>query len=119
MARLFNESELLERVDNDLAFLIDTVGMLQTDGRGLVAEVKLGINASNAPAVGRAAHTLKGMISNFCAPAVHSLAFDVERAGKAGDCSAAAASLPRLEQSLDELIAELAAFVKARAACAS
>lgn len=114
MARTFDEKELLERVDNDLPFLAETVQMLETDGRSLLADTRAAIAAGDAPGVGRAAHTLKGMISNFCAPAAQALALEIEKAGKAGDCAGAAAALARLEAPLEALIEELVAFVRAR-----
>lgn len=114
MAQAFDETELMERVDNDVGFLADTVQMLETDGRALLAEVKTTLAAGDAAGVGRTAHTLKGMISNFCAPAVQALALEVERAGKGGDCPAAAVALARLEPDLETLIGELGAFVKAK-----
>jgi two-component system, sensor histidine kinase and response regulator len=114
MAQTFDESELLERVDNDLPFLAETVQMLETDGRALLIETKTALTAGDAPGVARTAHTLKGMISNFCSPGVQSLALEVERAGKAGDCTAAAAAAAGLEPALEALIQELGEFVKAR-----
>jgi HPt (histidine-containing phosphotransfer) domain-containing protein len=89
--------------------------MLETDGRSLMTDVNAAVAAGDAPAVGRTAHTLKGVISNFCAPAVHALALEVEKAGKAGDCPAAATAAARLESDLEVLIGELSAFAKARA----
>lgn len=112
MAQMFDEAELLQRVDNDVAFLAETVQMLECDGRSLMAQVKTAVAAGDAASVGRTAHTLKGMISNFCAPGVQNLALDVEKSGKSGDCAAAAAA--RLETELESLIGELCAFVKAR-----
>ena len=114
MAQSFDEVQLLERVDNDVAFLAETVQMLESDGRSLMNDVKAAVAAGDAPGIGRTAHTLKGMVSNFCAPAVQSLALEVEHAGKTGDLAAAAAASARLEPSLENLIAELGAFVKAR-----
>ena len=114
MAQAFDEKELLERVDGDVEFLADTVQMLETDGRSLIAEVKVAIAAGDSPAIGRTAHTLKGMISNFCAPTLQELALNVEKAGKAGDCATAATAVARLEPDLESLIGELNAFVKAR-----
>ena len=114
MARMFEEAELLERVDNDIGFLADTVQMLETDGRALLNSLKAAIAATDAPAIGRTAHTLKGMVSNFCAPAIQATALEIEKAGKAGDCATAAAATMKLEPSLEALIAELGAFVKAR-----
>ena len=114
MAQGFDEKELLERVDDDVCFLADTVQMLETDGRSLMDQIKAALAAGDAPAVGRTAHTLKGMISNFCAPTAQGLALEVEKAGKAGDCATAAAAAARLQPDLESLIGELSAFVKAR-----
>jgi two-component system sensor histidine kinase BarA len=114
VANSFNESELMERVDDDLEFLADTVQMLEADGRALMVELNTAVAAGDAPAIGRTAHTLKGMISNFCAPAVQTLALDVEKAGKAGDAAGAAAASAKLEPELEALTAELVAFVRAR-----
>lgn len=114
MARLFDEVELMERVDDDVEFLAETVQMLETDGRALMVELKTAIASVDPPAIGRTAHTLKGMISNFCSPAVQTLALDVETAGKAGDAAGAAAASATLEPELEALIAELVAFVRAR-----
>ena len=114
MAQWFDEAELMERVDNDLEFLADTVRMLEADGRALMVELKTAVASGDAPAVGRGAHTLKGMISNFCSPAVQTLALDVEKAGKAGDGAGAAAASEKLEPGLEALVVELAAFVRAR-----
>jgi two-component system, sensor histidine kinase and response regulator len=114
MAVHFDEKELLERVDNDLAFLAEAVQMFETDARPALAKVKMAIESGDAPLVGTTAHTLKGMISNFCAPAVQAKALDVERAGKSGDCAAASAALVGLEPEVEALVQELVAFVKSR-----
>jgi HPt (histidine-containing phosphotransfer) domain-containing protein len=114
VAQWFDEAELLEHVDNDVAFLADTVQMLETDGPALMSELKAAVASGDAPAVGRAAHVLKGMISNFCSPAVQTLALDVERAGKAGDGAGAAVALSELQPALEALIIELVALVRAR-----
>ena len=114
MAQLFDEAELMERVDNDVEFLAETVQMLETDGRALWVELKTAVASGEAPAIGRSAHTRKGMISNFCSPAVQSLALDVEKAGKGGDVAASATASAILEPELEALIVELVAFVRAR-----
>ena len=114
MAQLFDEAELMERVDGDVEFLADTVQMLETDGRALMIELRTAVASGDAPAIGRTAHTLKGMISNFCSPAVQTLALDVEKAGKAGDGAGAAAASAKLEPALEALVVELVAFVRSR-----
>lgn len=117
--RTFSDAELLARVDHDLEFLQETVQMLAVDGRALMAEVRRAADAGDAPAVGRAAHTLKGMISNFCAPEAQACALAVEKTGKSGDLSAAALAVAELDAQLDALIVELGDFLAQRGRCAS
>jgi two-component system, sensor histidine kinase and response regulator len=115
MARTFDETELLERVDNDTAFLAETVDMLTSDGPPLLDELRRALSAGDAPGVGRTAHSIKGMLSNFCAPQAHAAAQRVEQAGKSGDLAAAPAAVQTLQEDLDSLTRELLEFVKARA----
>jgi len=111
---VFDETELLDRVDNDWEFLSETVEMLSTDGRALMAEIHRASDAGDAAALGRAAHTLKGMISNFCAPTAQASAFAVETIGKEGDLSSAPQAVAALESHLDALTAALNDFVATR-----
>ena len=115
MSRTFDEKELLERVDNDWDFLGDTVQMLADDGPGLLADVRRSVEAGDAAGVGRTAHTLKGMISNFCAAEAQSSALAVEQIGKSGDLSSIAPALQTLQNHLDALITDLNGFVATRA----
>jgi HPt (histidine-containing phosphotransfer) domain-containing protein len=115
MARTFDEKELLERVDNDWDFLGDTVQMLADDGPNLLADIRRCAEAGDAPGVGRAAHTLKGMISNFCAAEAQSGALAVEQIGKSGDLSNVGPALQTVETQLNALIADLNGFVATRA----
>jgi HPt (histidine-containing phosphotransfer) domain-containing protein len=114
MSRAFDEQELLERVDQDWDFLSDTVQMLATDGRLNMEQIRSAIAAGNAAEVGRVAHALKGMISNFCSPTTQSSAFDMEKLGKGGDLSGAPAVLTQLDERLETLIADLLDFVAKR-----
>ena len=115
MPRVFDEKELIERVDNDWEFLGETVQMLSTDGPALLKAIRRATESGDAPAVGREAHALKGMISNFCSPPAHACALEVERLGKGGDLAAVPPALGLLETQLNTLIADLTAFLAARA----
>jgi HPt (histidine-containing phosphotransfer) domain-containing protein len=115
MARSFDGAELLERVENDWEFLGDTVQMLSSDGPALLAEIRRSGESGDAPAVGKAAHTLKGMISNFCAPGAQAGALAVEQIGKSGDLSPLPPALGLLESQLRSLISELNDFLATRA----
>jgi HPt (histidine-containing phosphotransfer) domain-containing protein len=111
MPRTFDEDELLERVDNDWEFLGETVHMLSADAPRLITEIRRATESGDAPAVARAAHALKGMISNFCSPATQASALELEQIGKAGDLAPAADALAALEVQVWALIAELNEFV--------
>ena len=115
MPNTFDREELLAQVDGDLEFLAETVQMLADDGPRLMADVSAALAAGDAPAVGRAAHTLKGMIGNFCAAEVQASALAVEQAGKAGELAVAASAVDMLALQLGDLIAELVAFIDSRA----
>jgi HPt (histidine-containing phosphotransfer) domain-containing protein len=111
MSQLFDEAELLDRVDQDWEFLGETVDMLAADAPALVQEIRRAMDAGDATAVGRAAHTLKGMVANFCAAAPHAAAFELERMGKAGDLSGAVTAMDTLESQLLTLTEQLQALV--------
>ena len=111
MSRAFDADELLERLDNDWEFLAETVEMLAADGPARLAAIRRALADGDATAVGLTAHALKGMVSNFCAPAAQAAAQEVERIGKAGDLSAAPPAVDALAAGLDALIADLNAFV--------
>jgi HPt (histidine-containing phosphotransfer) domain-containing protein len=114
MSAVFNEKELLDRIDNDWEFLGETVQMLSSDGPALMDEIRRAADASDAAALGRAAHTLKGMVANFCSPTTHACAFEVEKMGRNGDLSSAPAAVKTLEARLMVLIASLNDFVATR-----
>jgi len=111
MATLFDEAELLERIDHDWEFLGETVDMLAADGPALVQEVRQALDARDAAAVGRAAHTLKGMVANFCAAPAQASALELEKMGKAGDLSNAPPVVAALEAQLQALTEQLQALV--------
>ena len=115
MPRTFDEKELLQRVDDDWDFLDETVQMLSAEGPALVEEIRRSAAAGDAPGVARAAHTLKGMISNFCSPAAHASAIAVERIGKDGDLAALPDLLDALQDRLKTLIVDLTGFLATRA----
>ena len=114
MSQAFDGVELMTRLDNDWEFLDETVQMLASDGRGLMNEIVGAVSAADAPRVARAGHTLKGMVSNFCAPAAYAAALAVEQIGKSGDIAKATPAVGELNTQLEKLIAELLGFVATR-----
>jgi HPt (histidine-containing phosphotransfer) domain-containing protein len=80
-----------------------------------MGEIRRAAERGDAPTVGYAAHTIKGMISNFCSPAAHASASEVESLGKRGDMAAAPEAVKVLDARLEELIADLTTFLGNRA----
>ena len=115
MSRAFDEMELLQRVGGDWEFLGETVQLLSEDGPALLEQIRRATESGDATGVGRGAHALKGMISNFCSPAAHATAHEVERLGNSGELPGVPPALRTLEAQLAELIADLTAFVATRA----
>jgi len=112
---LFDEKELLDRVDHDVEFLTDTVRMLETDGRALLDEISLAAATGDAPTLARSAHALKGMISNFCSPDTQAAALAVEALGRAADLAPLPVAIEALQARLGALIADLNDFLAERA----
>ena len=50
MAKTFHEQELLDNIGDDVAFLAETVQMLETDGPALLKQIRDAVAAGDAPA---------------------------------------------------------------------
>jgi two-component system, sensor histidine kinase and response regulator len=114
MTALFDADELMSRIGNDTAFLKEIVQMLSEDGRVLMDKVRDAAASGDAALLGTSAHTLKGMISNFCAPGAVAAAFELEKMGRAGDLAGAPAAVKALDGQLEALIVALNEFLAAR-----
>jgi len=110
MAVVFDPKQLLKRFDNRWDEFSDTVEVLMTDGRDLMREIRKAAARGDAPTIGHAANTIKGMISDCGSPAVYASALEVETMARQGDLAAAAKAVHTLDAQFDEMIGGLAAF---------
>ena len=85
--------ELWRRVDGDAEFLAETIAMFAEDYPRLVEQIAAATTAGDRHAAAKAAHTLKGMVANFCAPRATAAVVDLEAQLKMGDATRAAAAL--------------------------
>lgn len=76
---------LLEQIDGDVEFLLETLEVLESEGRELVESLQSAVGSGDAAAAAMTAHTLKGMVSNFCAPSVEEEARKIEHIARAGE----------------------------------
>jgi HPt (histidine-containing phosphotransfer) domain-containing protein len=98
-----NRALALERLGGDQELLKEIAGLFLEDYGHLLAEIRRAVAARDAAALHRAAHTLKGSVSNFGADATSQAAYRLEILGRGGDLSEAEKALEQLEEALGRL----------------
>jgi len=93
---------------NDRELFHEMVELLRSDAPPLLSAVQTAHKDGDCQRLQRAAHTLKGLASNFGAERAVAAAAEVERLAKARQSAGLPAAITELEESLDELIAALA-----------
>lgn len=110
MSTVFDHAGSLRRMGNDPHLFEEMVGFLLTDTPQLLARATSGWESQDWPVVERAAHTLKGLVSNFGAERATATASSVEQFAKQHDGAAVRRLLPELNEAVAELQAALAPF---------
>jgi HPt (histidine-containing phosphotransfer) domain-containing protein len=83
--------------DADGAFLRELIEIFLQDTPERMAELEAALAKGDAPALMRAAHSIKGSSSNFGATKFAHLAHAIELHAKAANCTAATPVLPALK----------------------
>lgn len=102
---------VMERLGGDEELLRELAALYVEDEGRLLAAMAEAIERGDADALRRAAHTLKGAVSNFCAPRAHAAAQALETAGRDGQLAAAPALLDALRKELTLVRAALTPFL--------
>jgi two-component system sensor histidine kinase/response regulator len=110
--QLLDPDAILERVGGDVEFLQEIAGLFAEDCPKLLGEVRAAIATGNPAALERAAHTLKGSVSNFGAEPARQAAFCLEQLGRSGNLQPAPEACALLER-------EMALFTQALTALAA
>jgi CheY-like chemotaxis protein/HPt (histidine-containing phosphotransfer) domain-containing protein len=100
---LAGRSAFLEGLGNDTALAKRLVEMFLDDSVRLVNDIREAIAEGDGERLRRAAHTLKGSVSNFPAGAAREAAARMEIIGFNGDLDAARRTFRELEQEVDRL----------------
>jgi HPt (histidine-containing phosphotransfer) domain-containing protein len=110
-----HEEELMERIDNDRAFLAELLAIFRDTWPGQLAAVRSALALSDHEEVKRAGHALKSALGNLSAMQAYHFASGIEMAGGAGDMARATvmtdqleAELPRVEIALEGMCQEAA-----------
>ena len=98
--RAVNVAALMARLEGDRELLAELVTLYVEDEAGQLAELERAVERRDAEAVRRAAHALKGVVSNFSAPFAEAAAFALEMAGRHGQLSSAPALVATLRLEL-------------------
>ena len=106
-AEEFDREAMLAELDGDEELVTELIDTMRAEAPKLVHEVRVAVEAADAALVTRAAHTLKGAVSNFGARAAADAALRLEQMGRAGDLSHASPALATLEMEMSALMREL------------
>jgi HPt (histidine-containing phosphotransfer) domain-containing protein len=113
MEPILDSAAILERLDGDTELLGELVGLFLEECPRLFEDIRSAVGANDSQRLLRAAHTLKGSVSNFCAPRAVETAQALEAAGRAGDLARAPELTAQLEHILGQLTAELSQLIQA------
>lgn len=116
MQPAFDHDELMERIDGDIEFLEESIEMLEEDADPLLVQIREATATRDANALVTPAHTLKGMLSNFCAEAAERAALELEMRGRENRLEDVDTLVDSLDEETSRLRAELKTFVGAQRA---
>ena len=101
---------MLARLDGDRELAVQLAGIFLDEYPNMLQRLRDAVSAGSADEVRRAAHALKGSISNFIDGGPTATAFELETLGRNGQVEGAPALLDRLDRELIALIDFLREF---------
>jgi PAS domain S-box-containing protein len=107
---VINEKELLEHVQGDRELLAEMIELFRDEAASLIRDLRDGINRSDATAIGKAAHTLKGALGNFGSGPAYRAAQEMEAISHREKLGDARPPLATLEKEVERLQAALEPF---------
>src|SRR5690348_8099615 len=97
----------LAAADGDSALLNELLKMFANQAPASLEKLRSAVEMKDAPAVERAAHTVKGAVSNFGADAAVQAALKLEVMGRHGDLEHAGEALRSVEQEIRRVLAAI------------
>lgn len=110
--RMVQLEESLARLGNDQELLHDFIEIFLEDAPQILDDLEVALQESAAERVCKAAHALKGLMSNFGATQCCELALEFEQAGRNQRLDPLSGKLPKLRRLYEQLRAELKAILK-------
>lgn len=106
-SQLVDEEGALKRLGGDRSLFDEFISIFLEDSPELLSEIRQGLKSDDANAVGKNAHSLKGLMSNFGAKECVEVALKIELAGRAGEVAECDDDFQRLEHLHGQLASEL------------
>ena len=100
---VFNVERVLSNLDNDKELLQSLIELFASQTSELVKKIEESIIEGDKKALAIAAHTLKGVLGNFCADYAVASAFKLEEIGRHGEIDSALSELRTLKYEIDRL----------------
>jgi len=108
MANIYDYPGSLRRMGDDRELFQEMVGLLRSDVPRWLSVVSAAQRESDSGRLERAAHTLKGLASNFGATRAVAAAAEVEVLARSQQTAGLPAAVNELEEALEELLSALA-----------
>ncbi len=108
----FDRQEVLGRVDGDLDLLEEIAALFLDSCEAWLEDLRHGVADSDAAAIEKAAHTLKGSAASFGARSLVEAALRVEKIGASLDLAEVDSAVRDLESNVGALTGELRSFLK-------
>jgi CheY-like chemotaxis protein/HPt (histidine-containing phosphotransfer) domain-containing protein len=108
----FDYTAALASFDGDTELMAEIAGIFVGGCAKLVAEIRLALTQGDSKALNRAAHSLKGSVSNFSAPAAYNAALRLETMGHECDLTNAEEAFQTLQAEIGSLMPYLEGIAK-------
>ncbi|MFZ4437775.1 MAG: response regulator [Syntrophales bacterium] len=102
-ASVFDKAGMMVRMMDDEDLARTVLGGFLEDLPRLIEALKGDLESGDLPRTERQAHTIKGASANVGGEALRAVAFDMEKAARAGDLKSVMARLPELEHQVSRL----------------
>ena len=109
-APVFDASGMMDRLMGDQALARIVVDGFLEDAPRLIEALRSSLDAGDATAAIRGAHTIRGASATVGGEALRAVAWEMEKAGTAGDLDVVRARLPELESELGRLREAMTVF---------
>lgn len=109
--KIFDKEAVMERLDDDTDLLTELLQMLFSDVEDRLKSIDESIKASDFEAIEKKAHSLKSALGNLGANVSHSLAYEVELAGRNAEIDKLPAAFSKFKNAISEFKEEVKEYL--------